>query len=206
MHPDVAGPEFMQYLIHWAGFLGAWLLVAGPMFQASLELREETFDRESFHAVSTQVEPQPPVSGWWWLLPPVAYVKNRRRAKAERDAMMRLLPVDEREKLVGFMNKANGWAFVALGAFFIALKETFELAELYEAPIAVFWIAVVVMSIIAIANTVIRQLQAEGALHVDDPGYAERMRAERAAVGERMKQQRKGRSQRKPADDADPLP
>ncbi len=30
----------MEHLIAWAGFLGAWLLVAGPVYQAALELRQ----------------------------------------------------------------------------------------------------------------------------------------------------------------------
>jgi hypothetical protein len=35
----------MNQVIAWAGFLGAWLLVAGPLYQGALELREEDVDR-----------------------------------------------------------------------------------------------------------------------------------------------------------------
>ena len=36
----------MNQVIAWAGFLGAWLLVAGPLYQGAIELREEEVDRE----------------------------------------------------------------------------------------------------------------------------------------------------------------
>jgi hypothetical protein len=29
----------MEQLVAWAGFFGAWLLFAGPLYQANLELR-----------------------------------------------------------------------------------------------------------------------------------------------------------------------
>jgi hypothetical protein len=31
----------MEHLVAWAGFFGVWLLVAGPIYQANLELRAE---------------------------------------------------------------------------------------------------------------------------------------------------------------------
>ena len=36
----------MSQMIAWAAFLAAWLLVAGPLYQGALELREEDVDRE----------------------------------------------------------------------------------------------------------------------------------------------------------------
>jgi hypothetical protein len=168
----------METFIHGAGFAGAWLLVAGPLFQASVELRDESFDMEQFDAAKLNAQP-PPVSGWWWLLPPVAYVKSRRRSQAHRDAMVRAMPAAHREQFVGLVNKANGWAFVAGGAFCIALKETWELVHLYEWPAALYWALVVVMSALAIANTVVRTLRADRMLHADDPGYRRRSRARR---------------------------
>jgi vacuolar-type H+-ATPase subunit I/STV1 len=93
---------------------------------------------------------------------------------------MAAMPASAREQFVGFMNKANGWFTVAGGAFLIALKETWELAELYELPIAIYVVAVVVLSVAAVANTVVRLVRADEMLHLDDPGYAEKKKAERA--------------------------
>jgi hypothetical protein len=179
----------VDVFIHWAGFLGAWLLVAGPLFQAAVELRDEELDREAFEKVKTDLPPQESISGWWWLLPPVAYVKSRRRNDRYQKAMMAALPASAREQFVGFMNKANGWFTVAAGAFLIALKETWELVELYELPLAIYIVAVVVLSMLAVGNTVIRMLRADEALHADDPEYAERRRRQRAAMVEKRRQE-----------------
>jgi hypothetical protein len=40
----------MDQVIAWAGFLGAWLLVAGPLYQGALELSAEEVDREGMEA------------------------------------------------------------------------------------------------------------------------------------------------------------
>jgi hypothetical protein len=179
----------MDVFIHWAGFAGAWLLVAGPLFQAAVELRDEDLDRDQFERVKTDLPPQERISGWWWLLPPVAYYKSRKRNDRYQKAMMTALPPAAREQFVGFMNKATGWFTVAAGAFLIALKETWELVELYELPVVVYWVAVVVLSIAAVSNTVARMLRADEILHVDEPDYAEKRKAERAAAMEKRRRE-----------------
>src|SRR3954470_13431195 len=148
--------DAMDAFIHWAGFAGAWLLVAGPLLQGAIELRDEEMDREGFERVRTDVELLPPVSRWWWLLPPVAYYKNKKRSDAFRAATMGVLTVEQRQQFVGFTNKAAGWFTVAGGAFLIFLKEAWELAELYEAPIWLYVVVVVALAIAAVANTIMR--------------------------------------------------
>ena len=66
-------------VIVWITFAGAWLLVAGPLYQGSVELNELNVDREGIQgkaaaAQATRARP----SAWWWLLPPVMYVLHRR--------------------------------------------------------------------------------------------------------------------------------
>jgi hypothetical protein len=172
----------MEYFIHWAGFVGAWLLVAGPLVQAAMELRDENVDRDAFESLQVDAPEQPKISNWWWLLPPVAYVKNLRRGQAQRDAYMRAMTVEQREQMVGFSNKATGWFFVAGGAFLIFLKEAWELTELYELPAFVFWIVVVVLAIAAIANTIVRLSKSDEMIHADDPDYRAKKRAEQEAA------------------------
>ena len=41
----------MHELILWSGFFGAWLLVAGPLYQAALELSEEDISRDDMAGV-----------------------------------------------------------------------------------------------------------------------------------------------------------
>ena len=186
----------MDAFLHWAGFVGAWLLVAGPLFQASIELREEAIDRDAFAATMASVPPAPHTSGWWWLLPPVAYVLRRRRSKAAHDAVLLAMSPTQRAQFVGFQNKARGWFAVAAGAFFIALKETGELVELYELPVWVFWVGIVVLSIAAVASTVAQLSRSDAALHIDEPGYADQQRAAREQVFAERRAQKKSRKKR----------
>jgi hypothetical protein len=88
---------------------------------------------------------------------------------------------------MGFRNKATGWFTVAGGAFLIFLKEAWELAELYELPLWIYLVAVFVLAIAAITNMIARLSRSDEIVHIDEPGYAERMRAERAARASRSK-------------------
>jgi hypothetical protein len=54
----------MDLVFAWAGFLGAWLLVAGPLYQGALELSEEDVDREGMQASIAQLERPEPPSAW----------------------------------------------------------------------------------------------------------------------------------------------
>ena len=170
--------DAMDFFIHWAGFAGAWLLVAGPLLQGAIELRDEEMDREGFERVKGDVTYPAQISRWWWLLPPIAVYKNQQRSRAFREATMGVLTVEQRSQFVGFSNKAAGWFTVAGGAFLIFLKEAWELAELYEAPLWLYVVVVVLLAVAAIANTITRLSKADEMVHVDDPGYRERRRAE----------------------------
>jgi hypothetical protein len=68
----------MNQAIAWAGFLGAWLLVAGPLYQGAIELREEDVDREGIQASTARI-PRPELPSRSWLLPPVMYLIRRQR-------------------------------------------------------------------------------------------------------------------------------
>ncbi|WP_345751102.1 hypothetical protein [Microbacterium rhizophilus] len=117
------------------GFIGAWLLFAGPVYQAAIELREEGFDQDDQEEMRGRVAAlgRPPhISAWWWLLPPVAFVLNRRRTSEWRMAMLAQMAPTQRERFQSFQNKATGWLTVAMGALCIAAKETGELVHHFE--------------------------------------------------------------------------
>jgi hypothetical protein len=143
-------------VIAWCGFLGAWLLFGGPVYQAALELHEQDIQRERFAEVTGQVPQPPSVTGWWWLLPPVRYLLERRRRRQWRDAVLAAMSPAEVEALVTYIDKATGWLFVGLGGLLIAVKETWELAEHYEWPIWVFWVLVVAAATLASGNAALR--------------------------------------------------
>ena len=50
----------MDYVIAICGFVGGWLLVAGPVWQAAIELREEEIDQEAIEAVKSTIAVPPP--------------------------------------------------------------------------------------------------------------------------------------------------
>ena len=105
----------MDDVIPWVVFAGAWLLVAGPLYQGAIELTELEVDREGMAAISKQV-PRPKLpSAWWWLLPPVMYVLSRRRNQANQRAIFAAMTPTQREQFTSFKNKAGGWLTVAFG-------------------------------------------------------------------------------------------
>lgn len=159
----------MEYLIVVVGFAGGWLLFAGPLIQAWLELREETFDREAMTAVAAEV-PQPPrVSTWWWLLPPVAIYKSTKGQRAYRAEVTGLLSLDQRQQWLSFNNKANAWFVVAGGAFLIAVKETWEAVEKFEIWGGLFWILIVLMPVICVILLAIRAVSTQKGLGLETP-------------------------------------
>ncbi|WP_305788709.1 hypothetical protein [Symbioplanes lichenis] len=145
----------MHDAIVWCGFFGAWLLVAGPVHQAALELGEERLEVEEIERIADASAP-PPVSAWWWLFPPMLYVRHRQRDAAMREMLLSRLTPRQVELMLGYLNKATGWLLVGLGGLLIAAKETWELCEHYEAETWVFWVLVVVALLAALANAGLR--------------------------------------------------
>ena len=159
----------MEHVILVLGALGAWLLVAGPLFQAALELQEQEIDREEIDKVTSSVEAQPSMSPWWWLLPPVAYLKQRNLSKAHRQAVMNALGPRQVEQTISFLNKASGWMIVAAGAFLIAIKESWEVVEHFEWPLWAFIVIVVLAPLLCIGHTAIRMVNSAKALGLERP-------------------------------------
>jgi hypothetical protein len=154
-------------VIAWFGFLGGWLLVTGPIYQASIELREEAFERDALASAGSSVMPEPKVSGWWWVLPPVYWLLTRARRQRQEHATLAALTAEQREQFASFMAKALGWMLVGAGAFFIAVKETYELAELYEWHLAVFWALVVVMPVLSFSYTAASSIRTRSMIDPD---------------------------------------
>ena len=135
----------MDEVIAWATFAGAWLLVAGPLYQGSAELAELDFDREGIQGKAAAVQAaQARPSAWWWLLPPVMYVLHRRWYKALQQAMLAELTPTQRKQLTSFQSKTTGWFTVAAGATLLAAGETWQLVRHYGWPTWTFWALMVI--------------------------------------------------------------
>jgi hypothetical protein len=146
----------MNQVIAWAGFLGAWLLVAGPLYQGALELREEEVDREGIEASTARIPRPDPPSPWWWLVPPVMYLIRRRRGNAFRQAVLAQLSQAQRDQFTNFINKATGWFTVALGAALLAAEQTWQLIGRYHWPAWLFWLLITVILGTSVLNTALR--------------------------------------------------
>ena len=150
----------MDQVIAWAGFLGAWLLVAGPLYQGAIELGEEDVDRDAIEASKAKVARPDLPSPWWWLIPPVMYVLWRHRSRAYRQAVLAQLNSSQREQFTSFINKANGWFTVAAGASLLAAEQSWHLSEGYRWPVWLFWVLIAVMLGAAVLNTALRMSRA----------------------------------------------
>lgn len=146
----------MDTLILIAGFIGAWLLFAGPVYQAVLELHDENIERDRVEAIAKKVRTIPPVSAWWWIVPPVKLILERKRSNTYRRAYFDAMTAEDSAVMISFINKATAWLFVGAGGLLIAAKETYELGEHFHWPVPVFLGVVIVMIIISIFNTGIR--------------------------------------------------
>jgi hypothetical protein len=143
-------------VILWVTFAGAWLLVAGPLYQGSVELVELDFDREGIQGrASAALAAKDRPSAWWWLLPPVMYLLQRRWYKAVQRAVLPQLTQAQREQMVSVQSKSAGWFTVAAGASLLATGETWQIVRHYSWPVWVFWLLVVVMLAAAVLNTAI---------------------------------------------------
>ena len=152
----------MNQVIAWAGFFGAWLLVAGPLYQGAIELREADVDRDAIEASTAGVpRPEPPSAWWWWLLPPAMYLIRRRRRSAFRRAALARLTQAQREQFSSFINKASGWFTVAVGATLLAAEQTWEVVDRYHWPVSLFWLLAIVMLGVSVLNTSLRMIRDE---------------------------------------------
>lgn len=158
----------MPHVIAWCGFLGAWLLVAGPLDQAVREVEENEFEQDAITEAASRVEEPPQVSGWWLLLPPVWYVLRRRREDKYRHSVAE--EMDDRDLLafLNFRDVLNGWAYVAMGAALIAVKETWELHEAYEWPEWTFAALIVAMLAFCVGTTRLRYQHRQARPAVED--------------------------------------
>ena len=129
----------MPHVIAWCGFLGAWLLVAGPLDQAVREIEEQGFEHEILDQAKAHVEEPPPVSRWWLLLPPVWYFLRARRESIYRHRVGEAMDDEDLLAFLTVKDVLNAWLYVAVGAALIAVKETWELHETYEWPVWAFW-------------------------------------------------------------------
>jgi hypothetical protein len=148
----------MDEVIIWAQFAGAWLLVAGPLYQGSVELDELDVDREGIKTTALGAAAGRP-SPWWWLLPPVMYVLHRRWTRQFRRVTMEQLTETQLDQITTFRNKATGWYTVAIGALLLAAGESWQVTRHYDWPVWVFWLLMVVMLGASLLNTAVRMIR-----------------------------------------------
>lgn len=140
----------MTEAIAWCGFVGAWLLVFGPLHQAIREVEEEEFERDAIARAVQQVEVPPRVSAWWLFAPPVYYVLRRRRDRRYKQRVRDAMSPEDVRAFAHLRDVASAWFLVAAGASLIAAKETWELVETYEWPEWSFWALLAAMLVLGV--------------------------------------------------------
>ena len=158
----------MDVMTAGCGSVGAWALVAGPLYQGAVELSEVKVDMLAVRSQAQAIPPPERVSPWWWLLPPVAYVLTSRTQNAWRQQVMASLTPQQRVAFVTYANKATGWFVVSAGAALFGIKETAELVAALDWPSLVTIPFVVLAAAVALAFTVQRMHLSQRALHADD--------------------------------------
>ncbi|MEC3918347.1 hypothetical protein [Nocardia sp. CDC160] len=159
----------MEVVAAWCGFVGAWVLVAGPMYQGAVELGELGINTAEIRERIGGM-PHPRVSPWWWLIPPVAFVKTRRSESAWQRQVLEALSERQRVEFVTYSNKAAGWFVVGGGAALIGVKEAVELVEVMEWPGVVAVGLIVVAAAVALAFTVRRVHLTDKVLRISESG------------------------------------
>ena len=151
----------MNALMLWFGFIGAWSLFAGAIYQSALELRDQDIERDRIRGIMKTVEQPREVSNLWWFFPPVKIYLERKRSLEYQKKYVSVLSLEDAEALLIFISKSIGWSMVGIGAFFVAVKETHELAEMYHIGILVFWIIVVFIAFACLYNTAVSMKRTE---------------------------------------------
>jgi len=96
------------------------------------------------------------ISSWWLLLPPVWWVKTRRRESIYRHQVGEAMEPGDLLAFLTVKDILNAWLYVAVGAALIGVKETWELHEEYEWPEWVFFALIVLMVVLCVGATAIR--------------------------------------------------
>ena len=170
----------MHRLIDWCAFLGAWLLFAGPVYQAETELDAEAREASELRPTLASVPREGEPSKWWWLAPPVAYVRQRRWLASYRKALRAALTPEQTAQMVRFTEKALGWQLVAGGAGLIAVDETWLLVHGYGWPAVVFWVLLAAMVIGTVGFVAARAQRRYDLLELERSGRGRRRRGSAA--------------------------
>lgn len=147
----------MTFLILVIETIGAWLLFAAPLLQATTELHEEVTGWEAIRKrfyTSTKIAIKQ-ISLWWWLLPPVKIILERRKISKIKQAYADIILSDDTHKaLRRFSLKANGWIGVTLGGWLVAISTTWELVEKVELGIKTWVFLLLLLTYTSILFTI----------------------------------------------------
>lgn len=135
----------------WLGLVGAWLLFAGPVYQAGLDVEAESAEVDRIRAGLRPQVPMSRISRWWWLVPPVRLVLITRRRKSLLDAAKTSLDADDARVLRGYVRAAQGWLLVGLGAWLLLVREILEAGESQGWPSPAIWASLAVVTVAGLA-------------------------------------------------------
>ena len=118
----------MDSLVDWVGFAGVWLLFAGPLFQANVELDAEAEAMNRMREAGTS-GPRPTRSRWWWLFPPARAFQVAEQRRVKEQAIIEAMLPEDQDSVKRYLRTARGWMLVGLGAWLIAVHHTFGFGQ-----------------------------------------------------------------------------
>lgn len=151
----------METFMAWLVFLGAWLLFAGPIYQAVLELRDEDIEIDRIRAAKASVQKPENVSAWWWILPPLKIYKEFASRRAYQWRYVKTLTREDLESVVSFQSKAFAWSLVAVGGFFVACDETYNVVQQEGWSNLVLLLMIIGMLVLSILNLILQTSRAK---------------------------------------------
>jgi hypothetical protein len=146
----------METVLQIIAFIGSWLLFAGPIYQAALELQDEDIELDRIRSTGDVLRKEAHISGWLWVVPPYALYKRSKNKKIFMQKYLNSLTQVDIEQLISFRSKATAWMLVAIGGFCIASNETYILMHDIHWSIFVFILIVLAMLIASIAHLIYR--------------------------------------------------
>lgn len=143
----------MATFIMFLSLVGDWLLYTFPFYQGLMELGEYDEIMRNYGRVSKKRQG---ISPWWWIFPIVKIHKEKQRAVgilAELSKTHR-----SRKQIMGFINKATAWFYVALAGWLKMIASFYELQEELKQDnnFLIFVCGVVLLTGAGIFNAVVR--------------------------------------------------
>jgi hypothetical protein len=151
----------MATIILWIYAAGCWLIFAGSIYQAALDIKEQDIEFDRIRQVGRDIHKERNVSAWWWLFPPIKISKESKNHKEYERRYLKALSSEDTESMVNLRSKTTAWLYVGVGALLVSIEATWSVTEHYKLKIWLFVITCIAVAYICIVNMITSIRRAE---------------------------------------------